>query len=68
MNSCKCEICNVDVHRASSAKHLRSKKTSENETQKEMIIPEWLYQEPIENKNKKRYNPKPLKQIARDII
>ena len=25
-NSRTCEICNVDVHRASFAKHLRSKK------------------------------------------
>ena len=27
MNSRKCETCNVDVHRASYMKHLRSKKT-----------------------------------------
>ena len=26
MNSRKCEVCNVDVHRASYMKHLRSKK------------------------------------------
>ena len=31
-----------------------------------MIIPEWLFQEPIEIKNKKVFNPKPLKQIARE--
>ena len=31
-----------------------------------MIIPQWLFEEPIENKNKKVYNPKPLKQKARD--
>ena len=30
----------------------------------ETIIPEWLFQEPIENKIKKIYNPKTLKQIA----
>ena len=30
MNSCKCEVCNVDVHRASYIKHLRSKKHIEN--------------------------------------
>ena len=30
MNSRKCEICNVDVHRASYIKHLRSKKHTEN--------------------------------------
>ena len=27
MNSRKCEICKIDVHRASYVKHLRSKKT-----------------------------------------
>ena len=27
MNSRKCEICNVDVHRASYVKHIRSKNT-----------------------------------------
>ena len=26
MNSRKCDICNIDVHRASYVKHLRSKK------------------------------------------
>ena len=69
MNSRKCEICNVDVHRASYVKHLRSKKKHlEIIKQNEMIIPEWLFQEPIENKIKKIYNPKPLTQIARDNI
>ena len=53
MNSRECEICNVDVHRASFAKHLRSKKHSENIKQNEVIIPEWLYKEHIENKIKK---------------
>ena len=33
-----------------------------------MIIPKWLFQELIENKIKKTYNPKSLKQIARDNI
>ena len=33
-----------------------------------MIIPEWLFQEPTENKINKIYNPKSLKQIARDNI
>ena len=49
MSSRKCEICNVDVHRASYAKHLRSKKHLKNE----MIIPKWLFQEPIENETEK---------------
>ena len=30
MNSRKCDVCNVDVHRASYAKHLRSKNHLEN--------------------------------------
>ena len=68
MNSRKCEICNVDVHRVSYIKHLRSEKHIENMKQSEMIIPEWLFQEPIENKIKKIYNPRSLKQIARDNI
>ena len=29
-----------------------------------MTIPEWLYQEPVENKINKIYNPKSLKQLA----
>ena len=36
--------------------------------QNEMIIPEWLFKEPIENKIKKIYNPMSLKQSARNII
>ena len=42
-NSRTCEICNVNVHRASMQKHLRSKKQLENVEQNEMIIPEWLF-------------------------
>ena len=68
MNSRRCEICNVDVHRASYIKHLRSKRHLENMKQNEMIIPEWLFQEPVENKINKIYNPKSLKQLARDNI
>ena len=43
MNSRKCEICNVNDHRESYVKHLRSKKHLENEKQNEMILPEWLF-------------------------
>ena len=68
MNSRRCEICKVDVHRASFVKHLKSKKHLENKKQNEMIIPEWLFQEPVENKIKKLYNPKSLKQLARNNI
>ena len=68
MNSRKCEVCNIDVHRASYIKHLRSKKHIENLKKNEMIIPEWLFSEPIENKVNKIYNPNSLKQLARDNI
>ena len=68
MNSRRCEICNVDVHRASYMKHLRSKKHIVNMKQNEMIIPDWLFQEPVENKIKKIYNPKSLKQLALNNI
>ena len=68
MNSRKCDVCNIDVHRASFVKHLRSKKRLENIKQNEMIIPEWLFSEPIENKIKEIHNPKSLKEIARDNI
>ena len=50
MNSRNCDICNVDVHRASYLKHLRSKKHLENLKQNGMNIPKWLFQELIENK------------------
>ena len=33
-----------------------------------MIIPEWLFQEPVENKIKKIYNAKSLKELARNNI
>ena len=68
-NSRRCESFNFDVHRASYAKHLNSKKHLENIRQDDINIPEWLFkeeQEPI--KKKKIYNPKTLKQIARDNI
>ena len=68
MNSRRCDICDVDVHRASYNKHLRSKKHIENIKQNEMIIPEWLFKEPVENKIEKICNPKSLKQLARNNI
>ena len=68
MNSRKCNVCNVDVHKASYIKHLRSKKHIENIKRNEMIIPEWLIQELVENKINKMYNPRSLRQLARDNI
>ena len=50
LNTRKCDFCNVDVHRASYAKHSRSEKHLENEKLNEMIFPEWLFQELIEKK------------------
>ena len=50
MNCRKCEICSIDVHKASYSKHLRSKYHLKNEKQNKRIIPEWFFQEPIENK------------------
>ena len=70
-NSRRCEICNIDVHRASFAKHLRIKKHLENIRQDDIFKTEWLFKEKlgqVKNKIKKVYNPKPLKQIARENI
>ena len=52
MNSRKCKVCYIDVHRASYVKHLRSKKPLENEKQMKVIITEWLFQETIQKKLK----------------
>ena len=41
VNSRRCDICDVHVHRASSAKHLRSKKHIKNIKQDDMILPDW---------------------------
>ena len=62
----KCEICEIDVHRASYVKHLKSIKHLEKIKRNEMVIPEWFFREPIEKKINKIYNPESLKQIARD--
>ena len=54
-SSLRCEISNVDVHRASMQKHLRSEKHSEKETQGGINIPEWLLKEeqaPMKNQKK----------------
>ena len=57
MNSRKCDICNVDVHRASFVKRLRSKRHLKNVKKNDMIEPDRLFQEPIENKIEKISNP-----------
>ena len=68
MNGRKCDIRNVDAHRASYMKHLRSEKQIEKEKQNELIIPDWLFEEPIEIKIKKRYYPESLKQLAKENL
>ena len=70
-NSRTCDVCNVNVHRASFAKHLRSEKHLENVEENEMIIPHWFLKEeksPIKKKIQKVYNPKTLIQLAREKI
>ena len=70
-NSRICEVCNVNVHRASFLKHLRSKKHLEIIEQNELIIADWLFKEersPIKKRIKKVKNPKTLKRIAREKI
>ena len=70
-NSRTCDVCNVNVHRASLAKHLRSKKHLENVEKNEMIIPDWFLKEektPVKKKIQKAYNPKTLIQLAREKI
>ena len=59
--------CNINVHRASYAKHLRSWKQLENIREVDMIVPEWLFNKEEQahirrNKIEKLYNPKTLKQ------
>ena len=52
-NSRICDICNINVHRASYAKHLRIKKHLEKVKKNEINIPEWLFKEeqvPIKKK------------------
>ena len=67
----RCGICIIDLHRASNAKHLRIKKRLGNIRQDKLIIPDWYFKEeqtPIKNKIKKIFNPKTLKQIAREKL
>ena len=55
-NSHTSEICDVNVHRASMQKHLRSKKHLGNIKQNDLIIPEWLFkqeQTPLKKQIKK---------------
>ena len=71
MESRRSDICYIDIHRGSYAKHWRSKQLLENTRPRELFIPEWLFKEeqtPFKKKIKKVYNPKTLRQIASDKI
>ena len=68
-NNRTCEICNVNVHRASMQNYLKSKKHLVIIKQSDMIIPEWLFKEkrsPIKKKIQKVYNLKTLKQLEKE--
>ena len=45
LKSRRCELFDINIHRASYAKHLRSKKHLESIGQVEIIIPERLFKE-----------------------
>ena len=63
-----CQICNTNIHRASIAKHLRSKK---KHLENEMIIPNTFFNENLLNLAKlpnktvnKLYNPLKISEIS----
>ena len=53
LNSPRCEISNVYVHWGSYSKHLGSKKHLDFETEIDLTMPEWVFQERVETKRKK---------------
>ena len=64
----RCDICKIDVHLASFAKDLRSKKHLENFRQLDMIMPDCLFTKAVQVWPRRIYNHKPLKQPARVIF
>ena len=48
-NSRKCDVCIINVHRATYANFLGSEKHLEKGKPEEMILPELLFREPNEN-------------------
>ena len=55
----RCEVCNVEVHRASMAKHLRSKAHQEAT----MIIPTWMFVEEQRPQQPQRPQQRQIQQI-----
>ena len=43
--SCRCDICNTDVHKASYTNYLLSTKHLGNISQDDILMPEWLFKE-----------------------
>ena len=68
INSRRCDICNIKIQRSSYTKHFKSKKHLENGNRKKLIIPEWSFEGPTENKPRRIKIPKPLREKARDQI
>ena len=57
----RCEVCNIEIHRASFAKHLKSKKHEENEK----IIPTNFFNEQSSSKPIKLKQVPTLKELAK---
>ena len=52
-NSSRCDVCKIDIHRASYSRHLKSKKHLESTSQNEIIIPKKIQSKELyENKTK----------------
>ena len=60
--------CIFDLHRASYAELLETRKRLEVEKQFKMNIPEYLFQDPFENNPENLSKLESLKQIAREKI
>ena len=58
-----CERCNIIIHRASYAKHLKSKKHLQDQTKGPLDQKDFINQP-----STSKYNPKSLKELARDKI
>ena len=68
IKNCRCDIYIIDFHKASFAKHIRSKSHLENIKKNAMITLEWLFHEIFDYKPEINSNPKPLREIASDNI
>ena len=67
-SSGRCHVCIFDLHRASYAEYLGSRKRLEVEKHFKMIVPERFFQDLFLNKPERISKPEWLKQIAREKI